>query len=131
MSKVNFVYFAGNTNWTLNFWATYNGYNKPFDRRCIDNYNYWRKANSTPYPAGDKFYLNCVKPDEHYFYIITPAYLEIFEEEMKRLDMWQYKIYESKEFAENHNYPGEARLKVFIFHTPKDFVHKPIGETNV
>lgn len=124
---VNFVYFCGNANWNFKYYCRWNDYGMSNQSRSWYNEYKNDKGKSSTFHAGDIFYRDHVKPDQHYVYIITPTWVDIFEEELKRLNMWEYKIYESREFAENYNYPGEARLKVFVFHTPKDFVHKPTG----
>lgn len=124
---VNFVYFCGNSNWSYEYFCRWHNFEIGLPQGKMRYQNHKQSAEDQPYySAGDTFYKT-VKPGQHYVYIITPEWTDIFERELKRLNMWEYKIYESREFAENYNYPGEARLKVFVFRTPKDFVHKPTG----
>lgn len=126
---VIFVYFVHACNWTYELYRLYNGY-------LTDSENAWRyyqdfKRNGRTkhiFEYGDSFYKE-VTADTYYFYIITPEYYELFVKEMKRLQMWDYKIYES-DYAENQNHPGEARLKAFMFHTPIDFIHKTLEKSD-
>jgi hypothetical protein len=126
---VIFVYFVYACNWTYEFYLLYNGYETDSLRAQMYYKDFKRNAGAKPlFEYGDQFYKE-VTPDTYYFYIITPQYYELFVKEMKRLQMWDYKIYES-DYAENGNYPGEARLKAFMFHTPVDFTHKTLEKSD-
>ena len=125
--NVNFVHFnyAVNANWA---WWKY--YNNSTDTRLNREY-YQEFKKKTPqwqlFSGGDRFYKT-IKPDTCYFYIITPLQLESFNLEIDRMKLRDYIVYESKEYAENFNYPGEPRLKVFVIKTPKDFVHQTLEQ---
>lgn len=125
--NVNFVHFNNSVNCNYAWFRYYN--NKDDTRSTRDYYKALKEKNPkwSFFGSGDRFYKT-IKSDTCYFYIITPQQLESFYLEIDRMKLRDYIVYESKEYAENYNYPNEPRLKVFVIKTPKDFVHQTLEQ---
>jgi hypothetical protein len=125
--NVNFVHFNNSVNCNYAWFRYYNNYDD--SQHIRDYYKQFKEKNPKwqHFGGGDRFYKT-IKPDTCYFYIITPKQLESFDLEIDRMKLRDYIVYESKEYAENYNYPGDPRLKVFVIKTPKDFVHQTLEQ---
>lgn len=127
MKNVVFVYLGNTCNRTLYYYYWIAGYELAQLNKLTENelksieYQYKKWAvdhNAIKY--GDNFKKEII-PDTYYFFITTNAQELLFNEHLELQDLKKYLVWESREYAENQNYPGTARLKAHLLYIPKDF----------